>query len=624
MARGRIGIATMNTTEKRNAASVAALLGLLALFAILSRSAALTKSATRDETLHAAAGWTYIHAHDYRADPEHPPLTKLVSAALHDPLDLEYSTTTTFWRAIVANPRFQWNWAVAAVYRSPAVGGDDFIQRARLPMLLFGVGLGALVASWAWRLGGPVAAIVATTLFALSPDLIGHASLVTSDVALAFAWFAVAFAAWSVGERITLARIALLAAAVACAMLVKFSGILALPLATLLLALRAADERPWLAGRTRLERPITRAIGAALIVVEIAFVCWVLIWCAYGVRFSATAEEKPLDFHAVKTKLVEGNLRAIDPDALPATEAQVAAFAFSPTARLALFCQEHSLLPEAWNWGLLANESGRVQRPAFLAGRILPEGSLFYFPVALLFKEPIAVLASVFAALVLSARWLHRREIAAARHSWLLLCLALPPSVYAVFAAASRLNIGVRHIFPLYPFIFVATGAIAARAIRVYGQPARRATVALVALLAVETLAAWPNYIAFFNAASGGPRGGVSLLGGSNLDWGQDLKLLADWQAENPGDRLYLVYNGSADPSGYGITYVNAFGGYAYGPPRAPLDEPGVLAISATYLQGIDLARELEPMIRELRESEPIEVLGGSIYLYRFEARGRS
>jgi len=608
----------MNTTDKRNAASIAAVIGLLALFAILSRSAALTKSATWDETLHAAAGWSYVHAHDWRANPEHPPLTKLWSAVVSDPLDLAYSTKTMAWRAITANLRFQWNWAVAAVYRSPAIEGDAFIQRARLPMLAIGIALGALIAFWAWRIAGPGAALVATTLFAFSPDFIGHSSLVTNDVALAFAWLAIAFTAWRLGERITLARITLLALSVASALLVKFSGLVALPLVAGLLALRASESRSWLAGRTELARVSMRAIAAVVIVLEIVAVCWALIWCAYGLRISATAEETPLDFKAITRRLVEERLRAADPGHPAPTDAEVEAFPLSATAEFALFCQNRSLLPESWNWGLIAVEASTAKRPAYLLGAVLPRGSWFYFPLALLFKEPVAALVGFAATMALGLRWLRRGAIDTTRHAWLLTCLVVPPAIYAIVAVTSRVNIGVRHVFPLLPFVFVAIGVVAARAMREHGRPAQRTIVALAALLAIETLAAWPDYIAFFNAPAGGTRGGLRLLGDSNLDWGQDLKLLATWQKANPDEKLYLFYNGSADPTAYGIRYVNAFGGYAFGPPREPMTTPGVFAISATNLQGIYATPEIEPMLRELRKTEPMEVLGGTIYLYRF------
>lgn len=612
----------MTTKNDRSTASLAAVICLLAVFAILSRSAALTKSATRDETLHAAAGWSYVYARDWRANPELPPLTKLWSALRHDPLDLEVSTSSMAWRAMLANPRWQWNWAVAAVFRSPYVEGDAFIQRSRLPMLGFGLALGALIAAWAWRLGGATAALCALALYSFSPGFIGHTSLVTSDVPLAFAWLAVAFTAWWLGERISLARIALLGAAVACATLVSFSGLLAIPLVAALLALRAAEDRPWLAGRTELARPATRAAAAVVILLQVLMLCWALIWCAYGLRFSATADEVPLDFRAAAAQVAEQKLRDADPGREAPSSEEIATYPHGAATRFALFSQSYGLLPEAWNRGLLSPEGSIAPNKAFLLGRVTERAGWFHLPVALLFKAPVAAIAAVLAAIALATLWLRRDELDLARHSWLIFCLAVPPVAYAVVLMASGASAGVRLAFPLLPFVMIGAGLVAARALRIHGRAARRAAVILAAILAIECLAAWPNYIAFFNVAAGGPRGGARLLGDSNLDWGQDLKLLKAWQDANPGERLYLVYDGSADPTGYGIRYVNAFGAYRFGPQREPIDAPGVLAISATSLQGIRSLPELEPMLEELKRSEPLTVLGGSIYLYRVTPLG--
>jgi 4-amino-4-deoxy-L-arabinose transferase-like glycosyltransferase len=235
----------------------------------------------------------------------------------------------------------------------------------------------------------------------------------------------------------------------------------------------------------------------------------------------------------------------------------------------------------------------------------------------MLFKAPVAAIAAVLAAIALGARWLRRDEIDLAPHAWLTWCLAVPPVAYGIVLMASGAKAGVRLAFPLLPFVMIATGLVAARAIHIYGRPARRAAVLLAAILAIECLVAWPDYIAFFNVAAGGPRGGARLLGDSNLDWGQDLKLLKSWQEANPDEKLYLVYDGSADPAGYGIRYVNAFGAYPFGPQRGPIDAPGVLAISVSSLQGLRSLPELEPMLEELKRSDPLAVLGGSIYLYR-------
>jgi hypothetical protein len=188
-------------------------------------------------------------------------------------------------------------------------------------------------------------------------------------------------------------------------------------------------------------------------------------------------------------------------------------------------------------------------------------------------------------------------------------------------AITSNLNLGLRHVLPVYPFLFIGVGLALAEAQKRWPWGATRIGLALAFALAIESFAAFPNYIPFFNAAAGGSRGGLHLLGDSNLDWGQDLKLLAEWQQKHPDEKLYLVYFGLADPWAYKIDYVNFPGGYKYGPQETVSTDPGVLAISATYMQGIYQEGPLRDTYARLENYQPIEVLGGSIYLYKWPPR---
>jgi hypothetical protein len=69
-----------------------------------------------------------------------------------------------------------------------------------------------------------------------------------------------------------------------------------------------------------------------------------------------------------------------------------------------------------------------------------------------------------------------------------------------------------------------------------------------------------------------------------------------------------------ADPEAYGIVYKNLPGGYPFGPPVEQPQGECILAISATALQGVYLGPE---MYAQLRKREPMDVLGGTIYLYK-------
>jgi hypothetical protein len=143
--------------------------------------------------------------------------------------------------------------------------------------------------------------------------------------------------------------------------------------------------------------------------------------------------------------------------------------------------------------------------------------------------------------------------------------------------------------------------------------------IAMGLLLAVESLSAFPNFIPFFNVAAVSFSGGkLNLLGDSNLDWGQDLPLLAAWQRDHPGVPLYLSYFGYEDPAYYGIRYTPLAGGYHYDPPPkfpGPF-EPCVLAISATNLQGVLEPPPLREYYAHCQKLKPIGVLGETIYLF--------
>jgi hypothetical protein len=146
------------------------------------------------------------------------------------------------------------------------------------------------------------------------------------------------------------------------------------------------------------------------------------------------------------------------------------------------------------------------------------------------------------------------------------------------------------------------------------------ATIACLALgLAVESGIAFPNYIAFFNAGVGGSRGGLRLLTDSNLDWGQDLKLLAQWQQAHPDRKLYLCYSGQADPRYYGLRYTNLFGSDAPGETVRAIEGPCVVAVGAAKL-AFEWTHGQADAPGLSRSREPLEVLGGSIYLYEVPA----
>src|SRR5262249_23941640 len=144
---------------------------------------------------------------------------------------------------------------------------------------------------------------------------------------------------------------------------------------------------------------------------------------------------------------------------------------------------------------------------------------------------------------------------------WDVACLLVPATLFMAAAMTSNLNFGVRHVFPAMALIYIAIGCAAASIVKRGPAVARIGVVVLLVAQLAETARGFPNYIGFFNATSGGSRGGIRLLSDSNLDWGQDVKLLADWQRLHPDRPLYLCLYGPTDPAYYGVRYRSFPGG---------------------------------------------------------------
>jgi hypothetical protein len=288
-------------------------------------------------------------------------------------------------------------------------------------------------------------------------------------------------------------------------------------------------------------------------------------------------------------------------------------------ARVIIFGENQKLLPQAWLYGFLYTYRSTLMRPAYLLGEYGHLGWWYYFPLAMLFKTPVATLFAMLAAVLVSFKRITKPQ-AETLTRWNSICLMVPLVVYGLSAVTSHLNLGLRHVLPLYPFIYVMIGIGAARLRAARPGIFTPAAVLLGLGLIVETLAAFPHYISFFNAPSRPYR--FTLLSDSNFDWGQDLPYVLRWQDQHPGRTLFLGYMGSVDPAFYGIRYVNIPGGFRMNPSREwPPSRPGVIAISATLLQGMNCPVECREYYAPLRERKPREVLGDTIYLYDWPLR---
>ena len=563
-------------------------------------------SPTIDEPICELAGYLHVREGDFAFDADNPPLWKL------------WAMIPNLGRTLLpenAPPGAGGSGgagfitATRRLFQTPGNDGDSFVNRSRAMMTLLGMALVAATARWGWQLGGASTAIVASALVAFDPNFLAHASLMKADVAVVLITFCTAWATWRIGRHATVANISALCVLCGAAATAKYNATAAGMIAFGLLTCRALSHAPWPALGGSLSSRASRMLAVATIGVLMLAATVAIVWACYAFRFEPSrvaGARLDLDEQVRLMGLPEG---APPPPSI---------------ARVTLFLDRHRLMPQAWLHGLLSiyRSSATVSRQSYLMDEVSESGWWYYFPLAMLFKAPLATIAAVIGALIVSAtsRRKDDEQPDDVARRWTMLCIGVPTTAYLLAAMTGHVNVGVRHVLPVYPPIYLAIG-LAAKKLR-YARPrAFRIVVPLLgAALVIETLIAFPNDLSFFNAVARPHR--MYLLSDSNFDWGQGLKSVAAWQREHPDVPLYFGYWGTVDPAFYGIRYTAVPGGFptpgAQPHVLSPSDPPGVLMIGATLLQGVNYPPPVREYYRRLRELSPDQVIGDCIYVYRW------
>jgi hypothetical protein len=562
----------------------ALLTGAIVLQVALAIDAMRGNSATFDEGAHLPAGYTYLALGDHRLNPEQPPLVKLLAAA---PLLAVRPVLRTDDRAWAEGR--QWELGRRFLYRWN--DADVLLFLGRLPVVALASCLLAAVFFETRRRFGDGAAAAGLALAALSPEVLAHGTLVTTDLGLSLFFFLALVAFDRLVARATPLRLLAAGVALGAVFATKFSAPVLAPVLAGLGLLAALDARSMEAVIVGPSRPVTgvaaRACHVVLLLGAMGLLALAVVWASYGFR------------HALSP----------DPAVREALRAPLQAPPTGPLRWTVAAAANAGLVPEDYARGLLFVMTHSEARPTFLLGQLSDHGLPQYFLVTFLLKTPVPLLLLT----LLAAARVRRLPLRSATFVW------LPVVLYVGFTFTRGLQIGHRHLLPLYPFLFVGAGE-AASWLWSWRRPAGLVIASLLgAWYAAGTLLTHPHHLAYFNEIAGGPANGWRLLVDSNLDWGQDLKRLKEWMDGNDVRRIKLSYFGSADPAYYGID-AQALPGYtAPHAPRVTREvRPGdIVAVSATNLQGVYLEPEDRPLMECFRHLAPIGRVGYSILVYR-------
>lgn len=567
---------------------------------LLQVATARQESQTVDEGVHLSAGLSYWRTRDFRLNPEHPPLIKLIAAVPLIFSRAELPTDDPSWST--------WNqylFGDAFLYRN-TLDPQTLLFLGRLPIMVLSVLLGWLIFATSRKLFGPWGGALSVVLYAFDPGFIAHGHYVTTDLGFTL------FAFLAVVRLVTLLdhpgrrNAVLFGLAFVAAGLSKFSSLAFLVCVLVVFAF------------FRLRRPSPPSLGwrrvvrSTLIALPFAVV---LVWAVYGFDVRRRADDPRIaQLYAQRTDYLSKH----DPATL------------SPLYRFILFtvgdtnAESGSWLERTSQWpipgyaffrGLITVVGHSIGgQEAYLLGEYRDTGWWYFFPVAFLTKTPLPTLFGAFGVLTIVCVALHRRW--RSHRSWRDLLgtgstewffFIGVPLVFFVISMMSHLNLGWRHIMPIYPFLFVLIGALAAP--RVVPWPRLRRFVPLgmgVGMVLIQVMT-YPNEIGYFNAAAGGSRNGPNILLDSSLDWGQDVAKLGP----------YLRRNGLASIPflGYGRVPAERYFTPTHLPTsaevRAGTTVHGYVAIGVGQLMRQDGEYDW------LRAYTPIDVLGSGVYVYR-------
>ncbi|HZZ42242.1 MAG TPA: hypothetical protein VFE58_04850, partial [Tepidisphaeraceae bacterium] len=290
---------------------------LLLLFGFLSYSAILTKSPTFDEPAHICSSYIALHDGDFSVEPDHPPLWKYWAALPLLTTPFNANTNTPIFHRIPFQADTEFPWSVGTLFQTPENNTPFIINSTRFMMLLIALALGATIALFTHHLAGPLAACIATTLFALDPNFLAHASLVKNDVALAATYTALTYTLYLICQHLTPLRLLSLILLTTACVTTKLTGLLAAPLVVAVLLTRAFQSTPWPLRYplSSILYPLSSRRSRLLLTLTLSALCFLTtyagIWSVYRFRFNPSPDPAVhYDTQQFLTRAAKGDLLA--------------------------------------------------------------------------------------------------------------------------------------------------------------------------------------------------------------------------------------------------------------------------------------------------------------------------
>ena len=465
---------------------------------------------------------------------------------------------------------------------------------ARLPFILMSMILALFVFSWAKQLYGIKSALLALCLYTFSTSIISQSNVALTDFAVTFFIFLTMYYYWKFRTFGKKKHLYLTSVFFACALLSKLTGLVLVPSLIILAfydAIKISKSK---------SKNLLQALKTVLTIFLIAFL---VMFAAFGFQFKTLKSTMPQHY--------------VD----RAYEEFASKFHNEKIRNAAIYSFEKIPIPfPAYFFGLgsVAFTSKEGIFSVFLDGKIFSK-SPWHYPVAVFFYK---TQISLFLLLILSAAFFKKTRSRDIFNE----CIQVLPMVFIfILFMLNKMTAGLRHILPIYVFLFVFCSKIAKQKNKWLGA----AIAILIIHYILSSLFIFPHYFSYFNEIVGGPSNGYMHLVGANLDNGQDLPGLKKYMEESGIKKIKLSYFGSVDPKEYfDYEYLSSPYFQHWVPDYKPYvtvtkrnedcsAKKGIMAISATNLQNVHMINQT--CFDWLKKHEPVEKIGYSIFVYNIK-----
>jgi len=471
---------------------------------------------------------------------------------------------------------------------------------SRLPFIFISILLGLLLFFFSKELYGTRAGYFALTLYSFSPAILGFNTLVRTDLLVSFFIFGTIYLLWKlIMQGYTKTRLILVGISLGLALASKYTAIFLIPVIVLLFLIKAFQNK------SNIKKSLKKFLIRCLIILVIGFI---ILNSIYFFSFDTIADSIPKRNIIFLDSLIDKNF-----------------VNGSLSYRLSIFLIHDLIIPIPEYWMGIAVQSyigSAKMKQNYLNGEIYNGGKWNYFFEVLILKSPIPLIVFFIMSLTFFLKYTHKGFINE-------MFILLPIIVFFGIFLPSNLNLGLRHILPIMPFIFLFSS-------RILNIRFEKRTYSILFGIFIGVLLLWyilsaifimPHYMAYFNEFIGGPENGHKYLLSTNLDAGQDLKNLNRYLKNNNINNIKLSYHGSFDPSYFNISYeplpmeyyIPWVPGFSSNEPSQNYKENcskkyGIIAISISNLHNFHLINQ--SCFNWLKEFEPIKKIGYTIYVY--------